>query len=265
MSSSDTPDGHVFFPGDHRLEGMLEWPVALPGPQPAAPGADRGAAAGAPLEAGQEPQVGAGAPVRGGVVIAHPYPPHGATMAQPLVYRIAQSSRRRGLATLRFNFRGVEGSLGTFSGVEEHRDVQAAAAFLAGRLSALDGGAGRRSTPPALALAGYSFGSVMAARAAAESPVPVKALALVGFVVSWEHTPPDTLERLAAYRGPVLAVCAENDDLGYPEDVERTLATLGLDFRLSVVEGTGHFLEGKHREVGETVAAFLSEMLASDA
>jgi len=28
------------------------------------------------------------------------------------------------------------------------------------------------------------------------------------------------------------------------------------------VEGAGHFLEGKHREVGETVATFLSEKLA---
>lgn len=259
-SGSAGPENHVFFSGDYRLEGILEWPTDRPGGavdvddegQPAAVGGSEG---GALLPRG---------PAKGGVVIAHPYPPHGATMAQPVVYRIAQSSRRRGLATLRFNFRGVGGSLGSFSGVDEYRDVQAAARFLAGRLEAEAGGAGGGYRPP-LALAGYSFGSMMAARAAAGSPVPVSALALVGFVVSWEHTPPDTLERLAAYRGPVLAVCAENDHLGYPEDVERVLTNIGLDFRLSVVEGVGHFLEGKHREVAETVAAFLSEKLVLEA
>jgi len=48
----------------------------------------------------------------------------------------------------------------------------------------------------------------MAARAAADLP-EVRALALVGFVPRWEHLPADTLDRLALYRGPVLAVCAE--------------------------------------------------------
>lgn len=256
MIDSHMPDGRVFFPGDQRLEGILEWPSIQPD-------ASADIDAGAQLSMGQQTAMGGNALVKGGVVIAHPYPPHGATMAQPVVYRIAASSRRRGLASLRFNFRGVGGSLGSFSGEEEHRDVLAAAAFLAGRLAALDDDAEGREDPRPLALAGYSFGSIMAARAAAESPVPVKALALVGFVVSWEHTPGDTFERLGAYRGPVLAVCAENDDLGRPKDVERVLTDLKLDFRMSIVEGAGHFLEGRHRQVGETVAAFLSEALAS--
>lgn len=268
MTGVDTPDGHVFFQGDHRLEGILEWPEPHPGGNfavegDAGPGAAGADSAGKDVRPGEGGpcSAGEGAPVKGGVVIAHPYPPHGATMAQPVVYRIAQSSRRRGFATLRFNFRGVGESLGHFSGTEEHRDVEAAAVFLAERLAARNGGPGRGSTPLPLALAGYSFGSVMVARAAAGAAVPVRALALVGFVVSWEHVPPDTFERLAAYRGPVLAVCAENDALGYPEDVERVLRTLRLDFRLSVVDGAGHFLEGRHREVGETVGAFLAETL----
>ena len=77
-------------------------------------------------------------PVAGGVVVAHPHPLHGGTMAQPVVYRIARACREQRLATLRFNFRGVGGSAGTFSGTEEYRDVEAAAAFLRGRLAALD-------------------------------------------------------------------------------------------------------------------------------
>jgi alpha/beta superfamily hydrolase len=232
--------GHVFFAGDDRLEGMLEWPEGLE-------------------EAGHSSS-GAGV-VAGGVVVAHPHSLKGGTMAQPVVYRIAQACRQQRLATLRFNFRGVGGSKGAFSGTDEYRDVEAAAAFLRGRLASLEGDPAAGMCAPSLALAGYSFGSVMAAKAAA-GPVPVKALALVGFVVSWGDLPLDTLTKLAGFRGPVLAVCAENDDLGYPEEVERVLRELEVDFKLSVIDGADHFFEGRQREVGERVAAFLAEALA---
>ncbi|MBN1630344.1 MAG: hypothetical protein JW990_11310 [Thermoleophilia bacterium] len=222
----------VFFPGDDRLEGML---------------------------GRSQDDV-----VAGGVVIAHPYPLHGATMALPVVYRIAKSCRERHLATLRFNFRGVEGSLGTFSGTEEHRDVAAATEFLRGRLAGLDGDAVPGPTTLPVALAGYSFGSIMAARAAAGLGY-VRALALVGFAVDWSDVPIDTYEKLAEFRGPVLALCAENDEIGNPKRVERVLQSLDLDYTLGVVEGSDHFLQGRHREVGERVADFLAEALARPA
>jgi alpha/beta superfamily hydrolase len=245
-------ESRTFFQSDDRLEGMLGWP-------------DTSGDGLAPGCAGRAPRA-----LAGGVVVAHPYPPHGATMAVPVVYRIARACRERRFATLRFNFRSVEGSLGAFSGTEEYRDVEAAVGFLAGRLAALsDGQSPGLGTPPSgsappsasappaselpLGLAGYSFGSIQAARAAADLP-PVRALALVGFVVAWEHL-------LAGFRGPVLAVCAENDDVGPPEAVERELTRLGLDFTLEVVKDAGHFLEGRHREVGERVAAFFGEVL----
>jgi len=230
-------ENHVVFSGDHRLEGILEWPDAE--------------------------RAGEDRPLRGGVVVAHPLSTAGGTMAQPVVYRIAQSCRARGLATLRFNFRSVGGSGGAFSGTAESRDVEAAAAFLRGQLARSAGEASPGPEIPPLAVAGYSFGSIMAARAAA-GPVPVEALALVGFVVSWDMVPPDTFEMLRRFRGPVLAVCAENDDLGYPEEVRRVLASLDLDFELEVIKGAGHFLEGRQREVGELVAAFLSSRLRLD-
>ena len=98
----------------------------------------------------------------------------------------------------------------------------------------------------------------MAARAAAGAG-PVAALALIGFVTSWPELPADAFDRLARYRGPVLAVCAEKDDLGYPDEVERVLGPPAGRSRLGVVKGAGHFLEGRHREVGEIVADFLAE------
>ena len=102
-------------------------------------------------------------------------------MSQPVVYRVAKTCREHGLATLRFNFRGVGKSGGQYSGSEEHLDVQAALAHLQERLGERPDGSPFPAAPLApLGLAGYSFGSVMAARACA-GPVPVDALALIAF------------------------------------------------------------------------------------
>ena len=244
------PRGHLFFEGDDRLEGILEWP--------------------------EGPGDGAAAPhVAGGVVVAHPHPLYGGTMAQPVVHRVAQACRERGFGSLRFNFRGVGRSSGRYSGTEEYRDVEAALAFLRGRLAAGPaealGASGASTSADALSpvpgpkstlgLAGYSFGSRMAALAAGTAAVPVDALALIALVVEWEGLSRGALDGLARFRGPVLAVCGELDDLAPPDVVEETLQGLGIDFRLAVVTGTGHFFEHRQREVGELVAAFFAERL----
>ncbi len=214
--------GHVYFYGDDRLEGILE------NPRTAGPPGD---------------SIGN---VLGGVVVAHPHPLYGSTMAQPLVYRIAQACRDHRMATLRFNFRGVGKSLGRYHGVDEYRDVETAATFLRGNLGP--------GVP--LALAGYSFGSVMTAMAAG-GPTPVEALALVAFVVAWEGMPDDALGTLRNFRGPVLAVCGELDDMAPPELVDAVLRDLKLDFRLTVIPDADHFFGGRHQEVGGLVAEFL--------
>ena len=85
---------------------------------------------------------------------------------------------------------------------------------------------------------------------------------LVGFGVGWEGLPGDTLQRLARYRGPLLAVCPENDEFGSPKDVRKALDELDVEHVIEVVAGADHFLQGRDREVGETVAEFLAANLA---
>jgi len=223
----------VLFSGDDRLEGILEWP----GPE-------------------------GHARVTGGVVVAHPHPLYGGTMAQPVVFRIAQACRRQGFASLRFNFRGVGRSGGRYSGSEEYRDVEAAVAFLRGRLAADHGTVETGGRRLRLALAGYSFGSVMVAMAAT-GPTPIQALALIAPVVNWDESPQGAWDGLAAFRGPVLAVCGEKDDLAPPDDVGRILGALKIDHRVAVVEGAGHLFEHRQKDVGELVAAFFAEKLGA--
>jgi len=190
-------------------------------------------------------------------VVAHPHPLHGGTMAQPVVYRCAQASRDRGFATLRFNFRGVGGSEGAYSGRDEYRDVEAASAYLRSRMTTVPESTPGHELP--LAVAGYSFGSVMAAVSA--MTIMPDVLVLIGFAVESDLFPRAALERLRMFPNPVLAVCGERDDLAPPEVVRAALAGINVDFRLRVVEGTGHFFEGRQREVGEAVASFISESL----
>jgi alpha/beta superfamily hydrolase len=232
----DHGEQRVSFFGDHELEGKLGWP-------------------GVPLDGVRSQPV---REIRGGVVVAHPYPPNGGNMDLPLMYRIAKECRRHRFASLRFNFRSVGASSGSFSGTEEDRDVAAAVEFMAGQLATAGEQTGAILPQ---GLAGWSFGSVMAARAAAEL-AEVQALALVGFPIHWEQLPADTLERLAGYRGSVLAVCAENDHHGTPDEVERELSGLGLNLKIEVVRDADHYLMGSEQKVGRLVADFFDVALA---
>ena len=88
-------------------------------------------------------------PVRGVAVICHPHPLHAGSMRNTIVFRTARALRAAGLVTLRFNFRGVEGSEGVHDGKgAEAGDVAACLDYLAER-------------HPGLPLwgAGYSFGA----------------------------------------------------------------------------------------------------------
>ena len=88
-------------------------------------------------------------------VVTHPHPLYGGDMYNYVVETIAEGFRAKGVGTLRFNFRGVGGSRGSYgNGIGEQEDVAGAFAFLAERgKSRID-------------LAGYSFGAWVSTQAA---------------------------------------------------------------------------------------------------
>src|SRR5579862_2867810 len=82
-------------------------------------------------------------------VVCHPHPRGGGTMNNNVVYRLAKALVEGGVATLRFNFRGVGASTGTYDeGRGEEDDARAALAFLRARHPAVP-----------LWIAGFSFGA----------------------------------------------------------------------------------------------------------
>src|SRR6266853_320814 len=82
-------------------------------------------------------------------LVCHPHPRHGGTMHNKVVFRIARGLRRAGHVVLRFNYRGVNLSEGSYDrGEGELEDARAALEFLSRRYPGLP-----------LTLAGFSFGS----------------------------------------------------------------------------------------------------------
>jgi len=94
-------------------------------------------------------------------VVCHPHPLHGGTLHNKVVHRVAATLHELGAAVLRFNFRGAGKSEGVHDeGRGELEDARAALAWMRERFP------GARFW-----LAGFSFGSWIAARLAAEEPV----------------------------------------------------------------------------------------------
>ncbi len=117
-----------------------------------------------------------------GAVIAPPHPLMGGSMDNPVVSEIGFACAKAGLASLRFNWRGVGASAGRASG-----DPQDALVDYCAALDDLE-----QTVPPPLIAAGYSFGA--AAAIAASDRTSVRSLVLVA-------PPPSMLDRATALVG----------------------------------------------------------------
>ncbi len=183
-------------------------------------------------------------------VVCHPHPLYGGTMHNTVVYRIARALRQAELAVLRFNFRGVGRSAGTFDeGRGEADDARAALAWLAARLP------GRP-----LWMAGFSFGARVGLAVGCADPRVVR-LAAAGLPVKMER-----FDFLAGCGGrPLLVVQGEHDQHGPVDAVRRVLAAYPGPARLEVVPGTDHFFAGQLDRLEALVLAFAREGLGPHA
>jgi len=166
---------------------------------------------------------------RGAVVLAHPHPLYGGTLDNPAVFHADRELNRRGLTTLRFNFRGVERSDGFHDeGRGEIGDVAAAAAWVSALLP------GRP-----LILAGYSFGArcVIAHAIADRTVAGVVAIGLPVRIYAFDDLP--SLGR------PLSVVQGTNDEFGSIEEVEAVIARAEPPGRLYEIAGATHLFPGR--------------------
>jgi hypothetical protein len=176
----------------------------------------------------------------GGVVIAPPHPLYGGSMESPVVAEIAWAATRVGLASLRFDWRGVGASGGVASGdLEDARaDYAAAIAQLAS------------TVPGRLVAAGYSFGAAAAVRAAAAEP-RVRGLVLVA-------PPPSLLDldALAARPRDVLILTGERDSLAPAAALEAVARELPRA-RFVQIEEADHFFGAGLSDISREITRWL--------
>jgi len=181
-----------------------------------------------------------------GVVVSHPHPLYGGDMDSPVVARMVEVCVGRGLATLRFNFRGVGASTGRHDeGRGEREDVRASLDHLRHAL----GGDAR------VALAGYSFGAAVAAAVAATTPVGGLALVAPPLRVAEVRLP-------SGVTGPVLVVVGAEDQYCPASALETMRAGLPAA-TVVVIEGADHFFFGSLTPLGDAVGAWADALLVS--
>jgi len=183
-----------------------------------------------------------GAPV-GAAVVCHPHPMHQGTLRNTIVFRTARALRSAGFATLRFNFRGVEGSEGVHDGNGAEQDDVAAALDLF------------ESRYPGLPLwaAGYSFGSRTVAGLAL-SDARIRRLILIALPVAFYDC--SFVERLTV---PGLLVFGSGDEFGTGTELVQRHPGLPETLEVEEILGADHFFRGRTPLVEEAVAAHARE------
>lgn len=173
-----------------------------------------------------DPVLSAGQALRGVAVVAHPHPVYGGTMDNKVVQTLARAFVHCGWRAIRFNFRGVGQSAGSYDeGLGEVQDLRAV----------LDA-CGQDGD---LALAGFSFGSFVVSMALEQMPDQsrVRRLVMVG---------------TAATRFPVAAIPAGLNPLVVHGELDETVPLSDVlrwarpqNLPVVVIPGASHFFHGQ--------------------
>ena len=166
-------------------------------------------------------------------------------MHNKVVYRMAKGLRRSGRVVLRFNFRGVGRSAGTYDHmVGELEDARAALTWLRNRYPDLP-----------YSLAGFSFGSRIIMRLGCGTE-GARQLIGVGFPTWREDN-----TYLTRCTIPKLFVQSTIDEFAPKADMEALFETMADPKELRFIEAGDHFFTGALEKLEETFATF---PLASD-
>ena len=176
-------------------------------------------------------------------VFGHPHPLHGGTMHTKALYQAAKAMPRIGVAAVRFNFRGVGRSAGTFdAGAGEQEDFRAAITF-----------AQERFPDVPLWAAGMSFGAWVAMTVgAADSRVSL----LLGVAPPVDRY---DFEALKTCTLPKFIIHGENDELISIKEIRKLYSQIPEPKELVVIEDANHLFEGKTSMVGEAVEDLLAD------
>lgn len=180
-------------------------------------------------------------PVNAVAVVCHPHPLHGGTMENKVVHYMARTLNELGLRTVRFNFRGVGASDGSYAhGRGEQRDLQAVLDWVR-----------TRAPDNEIWLAGFSFGCYVAMREAASSDAIQRLITVAPPVDSFDFGV------LQTPRCPWLLVQGEADEVVSAPNVLRWAR--GLNPRPDIVSlpDVDHFFHRRLNVLREVLLDYL--------
>ena len=181
--------------------------------------------------------------IRGGVILCHPHPQHGGNMYNPVITAAVEAASEEGFSTLRFNFRGVGESEGSYGeGVGEKEDVKAAIDYFYSEL---------KDSNPSLILLGYSFGAWAGLPIAAEDG---RIQGLVGIAPPLELYDFRFLEK---YKKRKLFVAGSQDLFCPPPVLEEWFRHLEEPKSLAIIPGANHFFFSHTRSLIRPIREFI--------
>lgn len=174
-------------------------------------------------------------------VCCHPHPLYGGTMDSKVVHALARAARDAGVPAIRFNFRGVGGSAGSYdNGVGETDDALAVADWAAARF-------GSRAWS-----LGFSFGSFVA-YGLALSRAAERLVTVAPPVQRFDFS------QLATPHCPWLIVQGDADELVNHDAVSGWSRSVSPAPRVALFEGADHFFHGRISELREVVKGWLED------
>jgi alpha/beta superfamily hydrolase len=180
------------------------------------------------------------------VVIAHPHPQFGGTMHTKAVFQSAKAFSRIGCAVLRFNFRGVGTSDGSFdNGTGEMDDFRAALDFMHERYPGVP-----------LWSAGMSFGAWISLTAGTADP---RVSALVGIAPPLSRY---DFEPVRISTKPKFFLQGERDELCPLKEMQAFYARAADPKELVVIDAADHLFDGKLVELAEAIEDLLGDWSA---
>ncbi len=182
---------------------------------------------------------------RAAVIFAHPHPQQGGTMHTKVVYQGAKAFKQIGCAVLRFNFRGVGLSDGSWDeGRAEMDDYRSGLDFMADRYPGVK-----------LWAAGFSFGAWIALTTGVADP-RVEVLISVAPPIQYD------LSAVQASEKPKFLIHGERDELIPLKEMWHFYGQMQEPKELVVIDAADHVFDGKASEVGDAIKDLLGDFIS---